>query len=308
MIVALAIVCSCGLSSRTRAWLRCVISLLRLMASVESFVIASSDHQDALFRLVQYAARLVGAMHVGPKREALFALSNSMDGSRIMARTFGLVYALRAVFTPHVRVDDLISDLALCGYFPCEAGYWCLLATASPKLELRRNMGRLTSLFGLVYAIFAGRALYAKLREFRAQTGIPVSGATKVSAIDDSRKACVPAEAILQIQRQLWKNALDGLLCCHWALDHSRIKLSHWQVGLVGTISAYLGLRLKWSAHAQVMALKDQEHATALSEEQEEEQRNMEVEPKFNREPRDHMSTNSEAATEVIGLRRRSAT
>ena len=231
------------------------------ISSVEGFLTASTDHQDACFRLLQYAARLIGALHVGRRQASLFALSDSMDASRIMTRTFGIVYALRAAMTKHACRDDLFADLSLCGYHPCEAGYWWLLATASPKAELRRNLGRLTSLFGVIYAIFAGRRLNAKLRELRTRSlDAPqkLNGtAVHQYAHGDFEAAAIPA-AERRLRHQLWKNALDGLLCCHWALDHSRIKLSHWQVGLVGSISAYLGLRLHWNAHTAAVQLKEQ--------------------------------------------------
>ena len=241
---------------------------------LEGFLTASTDHQDACFRLLQYAARLIGALHVGRRRAALFALSNSMDASRIMTRTFGIVYALRAALTTHVRRDDLIADLALCGYHPCEAGYWWLLATASPRAELRRNLGRLTSLFGVIYAIFAGRTLNSKLRKLtsRELDAPPKTNGTVLHHyVDEEFEAAAAADAARRLRRQLWKNALDGLLCCHWALDHSYLKLANWQVGLVGSISAYLGLSLQWGAHVQAVQLKEQALALAGEEEEEEE-------------------------------------
>ena len=55
-----------------------------LIARTEGFLTSSADHQDACFRVVQYACRLVGACHVGRWRESLYGVSNSL-GNNVMA-------------------------------------------------------------------------------------------------------------------------------------------------------------------------------------------------------------------------------
>ena len=230
------------------------------MATLESFITSSADHQDASFRLVQYAARLVGAFHVGPRRAWLYAISNSLDASRIMTRTFGIVYAVRAALSaPHACRRDLLADLALCGYHPCETLYWLLLVTSSPRAELRRSFGRLASFFGMVWGVLHGASTYARLRDVRgdlASDGGPASLADEVA----------------KLRTVLWKLAIDAVLSCHWALDHRTMKLADWQVGFLGTASALLGLRLQWSAHVEALEARAAAAIDLENEEEEEEE------------------------------------
>ena len=70
---------------------------------------------------------------------------------------------------------------------------------------------------------------------------------------------------ISRLRRLVWKLALDSALCLHWSLDHHTLKLSDWQVGLIGTVSAALGLRLQWGAYTEAIEL----HAREEEEENE---------------------------------------
>lgn len=215
----------------------------------ESFITASADHQDASFRLVQYSARLVGAFHVGKERAWFYSISNALDASRILTRTFGIVYAVRAALSSHTNVNDAFADLALCGYHPCETAYWVLLVTSSPRAELRRTFGRLSSFFGLLWGVLHGYSVYRKLCETRTRLSALDAGCGD----DGSGDALMLDAQLGNLRRLLWKLALDSVLSCHWALDHRTIKLSDWQVGLLGTASALLGLRLQWGVHVAAL-------------------------------------------------------
>jgi len=224
-------------------------------ATLESFVCASADHQDGCYRLVQYAARLLGSLHV-TRRQSLFALSNALDRSRILTRTFGVVYAVRAAMAGHLRLDDLVADLALCAYHPLETWYWLLLVTASPKAERRRTLSRLSSLFGLVWGVLYGANVYKRFRAIKAE---------HAAAGDAEGAEGGLSHEISRLRRLVWKLALDSALCLHWSLDHHTLKLSDWQVGLIGTVSAALGLRLQWGAYTEAIEL----HAREEEEENE---------------------------------------
>ena len=218
--------------------------------SIESFLTSSADHQDATFRLVQYACRLIGSLNVGAKRRWYYAVCNNLDASRILTRTFGIVYALRAAANAtHERLHERLADLALCLYHPCETAYWVLLVTNSPHAERRRTFSRLSSLFGAAWGILYGASVYRRLRAL-------TDAASDTGGVDDGTANLI-ADEIIKLRRQLMKLALDALLSLHWALDHRTVKLSDWQVGLVGTASAVLGLRLQWSAHASALQAAD---------------------------------------------------
>ena len=51
----------------------------------------------------------------------------------------------------------------------------------------------------------------------------------------------------------LAKLALDSMLGVHWTIDSRAHGLSDWQVGTIGTLSAWLGLRLQWRAHGRAL-------------------------------------------------------
>ena len=235
-------------------------------ATLESFVTASADHQDGCYRLVQYAARLLGSLHV-TRRQSLFALSNALDRSRILTRTFGVVYAVRAAMAGHSRLDDLLADLALCAYHPLETWYWLLLVTASPKAERRRTLSRLSSLFGLVWGVLYGANAYKRLRALTADQ----AAAKPADRVAEGAEGGFSHE-ISRLRRLVWKLALDSALCFHWALDHHTLKLSDWQVGLIGTASAALGLRLQWGAYVEAIQLQareeEEENEKAAAEEE----------------------------------------
>ena len=233
--------------------------------NMESFIISSPDHQDGLFRLVQYATRLLGALHVGRKRDALFGVTNSIDAARIMTRTFGVVYAARAALTPHARTRDLIADLALCGYHPSETAYWLLLSTNSPRSERRRTFGRLASLFGLIWCAIHGASAYTRMRDLVKQRDEAVAAAADGDG-DGDVVGAVEAE-LARVRKTLAKLILDGLLSLHWALDHHTLKLSHLFVGLFGSCSALLGLNLQWGAH---LAQQQQMRRLTMEEEDDE--------------------------------------
>ena len=236
--------------------------------NMESFIISSTDHQDGLFRLVQYATRLLGALHVGRKRDALFGITNSIDAARIMTRTFGVVYAARAALTPHARTRDLIADLALCGYHPSETAYWLLLSTNSPRSERRRTFGRLASLFGLIWCAIHGASAYTRMRDLVKQRDEAVAAAAADGDGDGDVVGAVEAE-LARVRKTLAKLILDGLLSLHWALDHHTLKLSHLFVGLFGSCSALLGLNLQWGAH---LAQQHQMRRLTMEEEDEEDE------------------------------------
>ena len=233
-------------------------------ASIESFITASADHQDASFRLVQYACRLLGSLHVGTKRTWLYAVSNSLDASRILTRTFGIVYAARAALSAHARLNDLLADVSLCLYHPCETAYWLLLVTGSQRAELRRTFSRLSSLFGLLWGVLHGASVYQRLCSLR-------EAASEADA-DDDGAAAVLADEITRLRRLLCKLALDSVLSMHWALDHRNAKLSDWQVGLLGTASAMLGLRLQWGAHVEALQVEDDDESEEEGEEEDDEE------------------------------------
>ena len=185
-----------------------------------------------------------------------------------------MVYALRAALTPHARYRDLVADLALCGYHPCETYYWLLLASGSPRAERRRTFGRLASLFGLIWCALHGASAHARMRALLAAREEAAATAGGDGGADDDAGAAAAAAAareaeLARVRKTLAKLVLDGLLSLHWALDHHTLKLSHLFVGLFGSCSALLGLNLQWGAH---LAQQQQMRRLTMEEDEEEDE------------------------------------
>lgn len=289
---------------------------------IESYIIASADHQDALFRLLQYAAKLIAGAYHGRRRKALLSLSNAIDSSRIMNRTFGIVYALRAVVSGgSATFVDRLADLSLLCYHPYETGYWVLSSTNSPDAARRRMCSRVCSFFGMLWSVFASISVARRLRllqmelltvqERRAEdealfaaaggssaicstgggngtaaigdgTTGSVSGASSpasgcVTNADEILQQLLEDEAdeseltaqIVEARRRLCKLLLDAVMNLNWAIDHPTHSLASWKVGLLGTCSAYFGLRLSYDAH--VLAAERASAVAAAADEEEEE-------------------------------------
>ena len=136
--------------------------------STESFLAASADHQDGVFRIAQYALKLIGAAHVGRRRSVLMGLSSEIDNARAMTRTFGFIYALQSLRTEGLDGLEKGSALSLLLYHPLEFWYWLLTATGAPYKGLRRGIARLVSALGAVYGVCEIVSAVRRLRELRA--------------------------------------------------------------------------------------------------------------------------------------------
>lgn len=275
---------------------------------LEQYICASADHQDALFRLVQYLAKLVGSCYYGRRRDALSRLSGAIDSSRIMYRSFGIIYALRAVRSaPSTQsLRDRLGDLSLLFYHPTEIGYWLLLVTNSPATARLRTFSRLSSFFGMAWSAISMVDQVRRLREWkdmlqaaRARRAVALASSNHDSCgapaspesvrsygsgfgpsgpaggIVSAEELLLDAEAdeaelkiqILEARRRLGKLVLDATLCLNWALDDPKYGFSSFTIGWLGTMSAWLGLRLSYDAHALAVA---EEQAVAEEEEEEE--------------------------------------
>ena len=245
----------------------------------ESFITSSADHQDAVFRLVQYSAKVVSAMHYGRRREALAGLSSAIDASRIMNRTFGIVYALRAVLTGRdAPLLSRLTDLSLLLYHPCETGYWLLLVSHSKNATRRRLYSRLSALFGCLWSLLASYAVARRLRQLHtARLAVQEAqgrardepakrsggGALQLRDEDDelaADAAAIAAEVASERQRMA-KLLFDAVLNLNWAVDHPTRGFSPFVVGLLGTCSAWLGLRMAFHAHVQAVLAAEAEDA-----------------------------------------------
>lgn len=279
------------------------------MATVESFITSSADHQDAVFRLVQYSAKLLGSMHYGRRGEALANLASSIDSSRIMMRTFGIFYALRAVLTGSSEAPLLarLSDLSLLLYHPCETSYWMLTVSGwesarSWDVSRRRTFSRLSSLFGCMWSLLASLASSRRLRQLRAarlalekrqeervqqgwqqerqqqhsgardEAGSSVAmrgGALQLAEDDATDLTALTADAAMERLR-LIKLLLDAALNFNWAVDHPKRGLSSFGIGLLGASSAWLGLRVAFDAHKVAIEEAEAEDAKWDAEEYDE--------------------------------------
>lgn len=226
------------------------------MASPESFITTSYDHQDACLRLCQYTCKLLGG--IGLNSRTLLAVSNSMDLSRMLSRVFGLVFAARALRTRQYSSGDnkleCAADVALMFYHPLEIGYWLAAAIPSSSAAARRLFSRLVSAAALMYGVCSGAACLLRLREQQQQQG---SGGEGDGSIDDG--------GLQTLRARLRKLVLDSVLSLNWAIDHPTMQLSDWHIGAIGVLSAWTGLRLQWRAHYAALELKEE-----LEEQQEE--------------------------------------
>ena len=259
------------------------------MASVESYITSSADHQDAVFRLIQYSAKLLGSLHYGRRREALAGIAGSIDISRIMMRTFGIIYALRSVLTSKGDKPRVawLSDMSLLLYHPCETSYWLLTvsnweARTSWENSRRRTFSRLSSFFGFLWSVFASIASTRRLRQLRAaqlslklaqdeahalgddKTGVAISaqepdGGRTMQLLNEDI-AALATDASVERQR-LIKLLLDATMNLNWAIDHPTRGLSSFGIGLLGAASAWFGLRLSYDAHAQAIEEAEAEDA-----------------------------------------------
>lgn len=242
--------------------------------SVEEFVAASADHQDSVFRLVQYACKLLGSFYSGQRRP-LHAVASNVDASRALMRSFGIVYALQELRTSRATGLGRLSELSLVAYHPLETLYWLLEVTAvrgAPwRPSWRRAASRLVSALGLLYAVCGAHAAYQRLRELREAQEIMLvraEGAEAAAAAGASAEAASDAAeardeaggelagAIATARSELWKLGIDALMSLNWAVDHPSLCLADWHVGALGMASAWLGLNLKWSAHVQALQLE----------------------------------------------------
>lgn len=255
--------------------------------SLLEFVVASADHQDALFRLVQYVLKFVGTMGEDRRRRAtLSAIAGAMDSARMLTRTFGTVYALQAVMSPWEAptATDRLANWALLAYHPLETWYWLLTAARSRNAKLVRLVSRLSCAMGLLWSACRSIATYRQLRELQHGVGgaclescpspsarysgdrdqpdnANATNRTEVGtqAEDSDGKAeegqmaagatvSSPQTGRRKLREQLTKLLLDSVLSLHWTLAHPIVALSERQVGIVGIVSALLGIRLQWRA------------------------------------------------------------
>ena len=245
-----------------------------LVAESADFVTASADHQDACFRLLQYTTKLIATFHYGAKRHQLASLSGQLDSARALTRCFGSVYVIKSLLArnqrPHSLEDklSLAQDMFLVAYHPLEALWWLMLASASSRTERRRTLARLVAALGLGWNVCRGLSAYLRLRALRSEDGAGTVGfCRRLEDESDGFSDEVEAER-RELRRLLVKLALDSALAVHWTLDSPRHGLSEWQVGLIGTASAGLGLGLQYRTHAAMLrSIEEEEWAPASTSE-----------------------------------------
>ena len=215
------------------------------------FVLASADHQDACYRLVQYSCRLIGCAQNAHRQQTLKMLSASIDSARALTRSFGFLSALRALTAHRDRQPSTDATFALCcdsilfAYHPIELWYYGLVAVDSPQSSRRRLLSRLISGLTLAYNVCGA-----------ARAAIALRRASSAAAADDGGDAT-------RERRLLAKLALDSLLAAHWTIDGPAFALREWQVGLCGTASALLGLAMQARAHRRLQAPEEEEEGDA---------------------------------------------
>ena len=125
------------------------------------------------------------------------------------------------------------ADGILLAYYIAELQYWVNLVSDSKRLNHRRLLSRLVSALSFAYNACAAAIACLKLRQL---------GSSCQS--DDAT-----ASQRLQLRRDVAKLALDSVLALHWSVDGPAFALHEWQVGVIGTASACLGLRKQVRAH-----------------------------------------------------------
>lgn len=227
--------------------------------SAESFLAASADHQDGVFRMIQYATKLLGALHHSKRRAGqLQSISFNIDNARAMTRTFGFIYAIQTLRNEGLAQLERVSAVSLLGYHPLEFGYWLLTVTGAEYKGWRRGLARVVSLLGAIYGVCEIVAAARRLKALRAEREQLLAQAYDEA---DTLGGGVIAEAdadlveteMETVRRQAWKLGVDTLMCANWALDHSKLGFGEGTVGALGCCSAYLGLRLKWNAHEDML-------------------------------------------------------
>jgi hypothetical protein len=229
--------------------------------SIEEFLTASADHQDGVFRLVQYACKVVSAAHTGRRRQILLAIADNVDSSRALMRTFGLVYAIQAVRSSGARGVAAIADLSLLLYHPLETWYWVLHVISAPS-PWRRALSRLVSACGLVYGVCGAIGASRRLRELTELHGAREQRASIASrngrpSLPGETAASAVANQVAAIRRERTKFVLDALMSLNWAVDHPTVGFGNLVVGALGVASAWLGLRQKWAAHVDALEWVD---------------------------------------------------
>lgn len=226
-----------------------------MATSATDFITASPDHQDACFRLVQYSCRLIGCVQSSQRQRSLKALANSIDSARALTRSFGILYALRALDAACRSLPrDADSALAMCcdsvllAYHPVEIWYYALVGSDSQQSARRRLLGRLISALTFAYNVCRGaRALIAM------------------------RRSCGSAE---DERRLIAKLSFDSLLAAHWAIDGPAFALREWQIAVFGTVSACLGLAMQARAYGRLKDNNEQDNEHAGEQPDDERRKN----------------------------------
>ena len=109
------------------------------------------------------------------------------------------------------------------------------------------------SALGAVYGVCEIVSAVRRLRELRAERDELLCDAD-----GGARALAAAASEVIQYEiettrRLVWKLGVDTLMCLNWAWDHPRHGFGEGAVGALGVCSAYLGLRLKWSAHQDLI-------------------------------------------------------
>ena len=177
----------------------------------------------------------------------------SIDISRIMMRTFGIIYALRSVLTSRGDKPRLawLSDMSLLLYHPCETSYWLLTVSnwgGTNQLGefAAAHLFAFVILFGFLWSVFA-IASTRRLRQLRAaqlslklaqdeahalgddKTGVAISaqepdGGRTMQLLNEDM-AALATDASVERQR-LIKLLLDATMNLNWAIDHPTRGLS----------------------------------------------------------------------------------
>ena len=238
------------------------------LSKITSFV-ASPGNADGVFRLAQYALRLLAATRSNSELAAdLVGICGAIDSARTCNRAFGALEAAEGLMVLQLGAKGqtlrhtlaILQDFSMLIYHPIEHHYWLSNHAPSGRYFGHPTLtaSRILSALWLFWIGCGGTVVYLDLVQARrrleaAQQALADAWASndvgaaraQQAAVADARAACKTAS------RRILKLALDSVMAFHWTLEHPRYRLSPLQLGTIGTASSLLALQASWARHSK---------------------------------------------------------
>ena len=238
------------------------------LSNVTSFV-GSPGNADGVFRLAQYALRLLAATRSSSELAAdLLGIVGAIDSARTCNRAFGALEAAEGLMVLQLgakgqslrHILALLQDFSMLIYHPIEHHYWLSNHAPSGRYFGHPTLtaSRMLSALSLFWIGCGGTVVYLDLVQARRRLGAAQRAAVDAWASSDVGSARCHEAAVAEARaacntasRRIVKLALDSVMAFHWTLEHPVYRLSPLQLGAVGTASSLLALQASWARHAK---------------------------------------------------------